>query len=121
MRVWLLKFIGLSLWSAFLFAPFIARADEGFDIIVPLHVLLEEQSENTSEPFIDELILGAAGGEDFHEMADNEWSLRLKAGKDSVLSNDFSHQIMHDRTPLDHGYRKSLHFGVGLSYSFSSY
>jgi len=109
MRVLLLKWMGLLLWSLFLFAPFAVKADDGFDTYMP-----------TTE---ERTILFSLGGFDLKENPtkmplENKWSLKLNAGPDNVLSNDFSPAIQHDRIQLDDGERRSIRFGIGLNYSF---
>lgn len=111
MRSWFLKFMGLIMWAAFLFAPFVVRAEEGFD---------------TAMPQVEENVLLSVGGIDLQLDDRNKlqmpikdkWSVRLKAGKDTVLTNDQPAFVRHDRVQLDDGERESVRFGVGLNYSF---
>ena len=112
MRAWFLKFMGLALWGAFLCAPFAARAEEGFDTY-----MVSPQEEN---------VLLSVGGFDLQldnrnklEMPiKDKWSVKLKAGKDSVLTNDQPALIRHDRVPLDDGEREGVRLGIGLNYAF---
>lgn len=118
MRDWLLKFMGLVLWSLFLFAPFVARADDGFDIFLPYEIQQHVQQEDGLLSFLGDIdfdlnYTGVPSGQEAHQ-----WSVKFKAGKDTVLSKDLSAKIQHDRIPLDDGEREAMRFGVGLNYTF---
>lgn len=116
MRMWILKFMGLIVWGLFLFAPFVVRADEGFDTRMQDVPAMESAKD----------VLLSVGGFDLH-MEDAEklqvplkdkWAVKLKAGKDTVLTNDQPALIRHDRVPLDDGEGKGMRVGVGLNYTF---
>ncbi|GEM_PF-2694790 len=116
MRVWVLKLVGFLMWSLFLFAPFVVRAEDGFDTYMMKEITSDAPAEN---------VLLSLGGFDLQlDNRDNlqmpikdKWSFKVKAGRDSVLTNDQPALIRHDRVPLDDG-SKGLRFGVGLNYSF---
>ncbi len=118
MRAWFLKFMGLVLWGLFLFAPFIARADEGFDIFLPYDIGAIQKKQET--------VLFSVGGFDFRldekdvfkVPTGEKWSVKFNAGKDTVLSHDLPYKIQHDQTPLDDGEREAFRFGLGLNYNF---
>ena len=119
MRVWILKLTGLLLWGMFLFAPFIARADEGFDVYLPLGSTVSEQKQENIRWMWQGYRLGFGNAESDRSVhGANQWSLHFNAGRDSVLTHSWSAKIEHDRTPLNDGYRTSVKFGVGLRYDF---
>ncbi len=117
MKTWYLKFCGFALWGAFLFVPFIAHADQGFDIYLPLPAVIMNAEEPSDDMWLDHFPLGYDGGETAGRPAE-EWTLRFNAGKDTVLTDDFSDTITHDRLPLDDGEREAFRFGLGLNYTF---
>ena len=115
MHVWHIKFLGFILWSALLFIPLIAKADEGFDIMIPFS-FAETTEESHSDAGIPE------HGFSYNQFNDytptDGWSLSFNAGKDSVLKKEFSEQVSHDRLDLDDGHRESLLFTIGFKYIF---
>ena len=118
MRVWILKFTGFVLWSMFLFAPFIAQADEGFDTFLP-HGMQESQKEPDGIlAFLGDIDVSLDDRGVSNGGLENKWALKLKAGKDTVITKSHSAAIQHDRIPLDDGGREALRFGAGLNYSF---
>lgn len=118
MRMWLLKFMGLMLWGMFLFAPFIARADEGFDTYIRYMEPVQQEKSAGWFSFLDDVDVRLGYAEDVRGQESHQWSLTLMAGKDSVLSHALPKKIMHDRIPLDDGERESMRFGMGLRYTF---
>ena len=118
MRMLYLKFAGIILWGLFLFVPFIARADEGFDTYFP--ILLQQDRQKDAGVIFS---LGGReaqwdGGNAVKMQVEDKWALRFNAGKDTVLTNDLSPDVRHDRLPLDDGGRTSFRFGIGLNYTF---
>lgn len=90
--------------------PFMARAESGFDIYLPLDSGWEQAvSDDHNEPLFFRLGNGAV---------DKGWSIRFNIGRDSVLFPSRSALVEHDRTPLDDGYRESVKLGVGFNYVF---
>lgn len=118
MRAWYLKFMGLVLWSLFLFAPFIAKADEGFTTILPFQSNQAESKVTESGFDLGGINMQLGNRDVFDKKIEGKWSLQFNAGKQTVLTDDFSTKIQHDRIQLDDGERESLRFGLGLNYTF---
>lgn len=115
MRVWFFKCAGLVLWGLFLCAPLMAKADDGFDIILPFDLASEAKRGDDLFAFVGDIALNLEQGQ-ATRLKDGEWRVKLKAGKDTVLSNDLSEKVRHDRLPLDDGGRESYRVGIGFNY-----
>ena len=120
MRVWFLKFAGFALWAAFLFAPFVARADSGFDIFLPQAMFAEvEQKEEGVLFSLGGLDLSLDDRDGFKLPVEKKMDIKLNARKDTVLHNKFNQKISQDRIPLDDGHRESFIFGLKLNYTLN--
>ncbi|MCB0375839.1 MAG: hypothetical protein KDD04_07965 [Sinomicrobium sp.] len=109
----------MILWSLFLFVPFIARADDGF------YTYLSDSSPSVPQAkqgvlfsFGDHDVVLQAADDGFKMPVEDKWAIKFNAGKDTVLTDDFSADVRHDRLPLDDGEREAFRFGVGLNYTF---
>ncbi|PJB73592.1 MAG: hypothetical protein CO093_00325 [Alphaproteobacteria bacterium CG_4_9_14_3_um_filter_47_13] len=121
MRVLFLKIAGIVLWSLFLFAPFVARADTGFNVYLPLEI----RSGQKTGREIFSLQNGSGfnpGDKESHEIPAGSrglWLLRLKAERDSIFTQEQTENLFQNQ--LQHGdgeYRGSYKFGIGLNYIF---
>lgn len=109
MRLLILKCVGLVLWALFLFAPFIARAEEAISLLFPL-----QAPSSLAAPQETPLSILSAS----ENRTPGTWRLEFTAGKDTPLSS--APPLSFSRTPLMEESLElpALRFGIGLNYIF---
>jgi len=109
MRLFFLKCLGLALWALFLFAPFIARADDGSAFDFPAIQETLPQASFEQAPTIRNLS---------SQQQKNTWKISLKAGRDDPLSHGPFPSAPHRYTRPDTQGQKAFRLGLHLNYVF---